>query len=44
MYQMIPATQDMLMGKVLAVSQHMEVEIKNMQYFQLQLGGLFPGV
>lgn len=32
------------MGEVLAVSQHMEVEIKNMQYFQLQLGGLFPGV
>lgn len=44
MYQMIRATQDLLMGKILALSQHMEVEIKNMQYFQLQLGGLFPGV
>lgn len=44
MYRMIPAMQDMLMGKILAASQHMEVEIKDMQYFQLQLGGLFPEV
>lgn len=44
MYQMVPAIQNTLMGKILALSQYMEVEIKNMQYFQIQLGGLFPGV